>query len=68
MLQAELVQLEERVQRLIAAFHQARLERKRALQDRDRLLALNGELKSRIENVVERLRALERDAVEDPAP
>ncbi len=61
MLQKELAQLEERVQRLIAAYRQARLERKRALQERDRLLALNAELKRRIEGVVERIRTLESD-------
>jgi hypothetical protein len=51
--------LEDRVQRLIVAYQQARLERKRALQERDRLLALNAELKRRIEGVVERIRVLE---------
>jgi hypothetical protein len=61
MLHKELAQLEERVQRLIAAYRQARLERKRALQERDRLLALNAELKRRIEGVVERIRVLESD-------
>jgi cell division protein ZapB len=61
MLHKELAQLEERVQRLIAAYRQARLERKRALQERDRLLALNAELKRRIEGVVERIRTLESD-------
>ena len=61
MLHNELAQLEERVQRLIAAYRQARLERKRALQERDRLLALNAELKRRIEGVVERIRMLESD-------
>jgi len=61
MLHKELAQLEERVQRLIVAYRQARLERKRALQERDRLLALNAELKRRIEGVVERIRLLESD-------
>ncbi|HET7797886.1 hypothetical protein [Nevskia sp.] len=61
MLQTEVVQLEERVQRLIAAYRQERLEKKRALQERDRLLALNAELKRRIEGVVERIRQLESD-------
>ena len=61
MLHKELAQLEERVQRLIAAYRQARLERTRALQERDRLLALNAELKRRIEGVVERIRLLESD-------
>lgn len=61
MLQEDLAQLEDRVQRLIVAYRQARLERKRALQERDRLLALNAELKRRIEGVVERIRLLETD-------
>jgi len=61
MLQTEVVQLEERVQRLIAAYRQERLEKKRALQERDRLLALNAELKRRIEGVVEHIRQLESD-------
>lgn len=68
MIQAELAQLEERVQRLIAAFHQLRLERKRALQERDRLQALNADLKRHIESVVERLRMLEASSTEDSAP
>ncbi|MBA4286832.1 MAG: hypothetical protein C0434_15005 [Xanthomonadaceae bacterium] len=61
MLQSEVAQLDERVQRLIAAFRQERLEKKRAIQERDRLLALNAELKRRIEGVVERIRLLETD-------
>jgi len=61
MLTSEVAQLDERVQRLIAAFRQERLEKKRALQERDRLLALNAELKRRIEGVVERIRVLESD-------
>jgi cell division protein ZapB len=61
MLHSELAQLEERVQRLILAYRQARLECKRALAERDRLLALNAELKRRIEGVVERIRVLETD-------
>lgn len=61
MLDSEVALLEERVQRLIAAFRHERLERKRALQERDRLVALNAELKRRIESVVERLKALESD-------
>lgn len=61
MLQSEVAQLEERVQRLIAAYRQERLEKKRALQERDRLLALNAELKRRIEGIVERIRVLESD-------
>lgn len=59
MLQSEIEGLEDRVQRLLAAYRNERLEKKRALQERDRLLALNGELKRRIEGIVERLRALE---------
>jgi len=62
MLDAELTQLEERIQRLIAAHRQVRLEKKRAIQERDRLLALNAELKRRIEGVVERIRHLEADS------
>jgi hypothetical protein len=61
MLHSELAQLEDRIQRLIAAYRQERLEKKRALAERDRLLALNAELKRRIEGVVERIRALETD-------
>lgn len=61
MLHSELAQLEERVQRLILAYRQARLELKRAVAERDRLLALNAELKRRIEGVVERIRVLETD-------
>ena len=61
MLLSEIVPLEERVQRLIAAYRQERLEKKRALQERDRLLALNAELKRRIEGIVERIRVIESD-------
>lgn len=61
MLQSEIAQLDERVQRLIAAYRQERLEKKRALQERDRLLALNAELKRRIEGIVERIRVIESD-------
>ncbi len=61
MLQSEVAQLDERVQRLIAAYRQERLEKKRALQERDRLLALNAELKRRIEGIVERIRVIESD-------
>jgi hypothetical protein len=61
MLQDEVAQLEKRVQRLIAAHRQAVLERKRAIQQRDRLLAINAELRRRIEGVVERIRTLEGD-------
>lgn len=59
MLDVELNQLEDRVQRLTTAYRQSRLELKRALQERDRLLALNGELRRRIEAIVDRIRTLE---------
>jgi uncharacterized protein (TIGR02449 family) len=59
MLDTELNQLEDRVQRLATAYRQSRLELKRALQERDRLLALNGELRRRIEAIVDRIRTLE---------
>lgn len=59
MLEAELEQLEQRVQRLVAAYRQAKLEAKRATQERDRLMALNAELRRRIEGVVDRVRKLE---------
>ncbi|HUS23574.1 MAG TPA: hypothetical protein VM369_01390 [Candidatus Binatia bacterium] len=58
-LENEIIALEERIQRLLAAFQQARLERRRALQERDRLLALNAELRKRIEGVITRIRSLE---------
>jgi len=61
-LESELSQLEERIQRLLAAYQQARLERRRALQERDRLLALNGELRKRIEGVITRIRSLESES------
>ncbi|HWU67545.1 MAG TPA: hypothetical protein VN046_01610 [Stenotrophobium sp.] len=61
MLDDEFELLDERVQRLIAAYRQARLEHKHALQERDRLLALNAELRRRIEGIVERIRALETE-------
>ena len=61
MLDAELEQLEQRIQRLMAAYRQSRLEQKRALQERDRLLALNAELRRRIEGIVDRIRALESE-------
>jgi len=61
MIEAELQQLEERVQRLMAAYRQARLEQKRAIQERDRVLALNAELRRRIEGIVERVRSLESE-------
>ena len=62
MLDAELDQLDTRLTRLTAAYRQERLEKKRALQERDRLVALNAELKRRIEGVVERLRLMENEA------
>ncbi|TDU30862.1 hypothetical protein DFR24_0219 [Panacagrimonas perspica] len=61
MLEAELEQLEQRVQRLVAAYRQAKLETKRAIQERDRLTALNAELRRRIEGVVDRVRKLETE-------
>ncbi len=61
MLDSEIQQLEERIQRLTLAYRQARLEQKRALQERDRLLALNAELRRRIEGIVERVRSLESE-------
>lgn len=61
MLDTELEQLEDRVQRLMTAYGQTRLELKRALQERDRLLALNAELRRRIEGIVDRIRALETE-------
>ncbi|NKF21618.1 hypothetical protein [Solimonas marina] len=61
MIEDELQQLEDRVQRLMAAYRQARLEEKRALQERDRLLALNAELRRRIEGILERVRSLESE-------
>lgn len=61
MLKDEVAQLEKRVHRLIAAHQQAVLERKRAVAQRDRVLAINAELRRRIEGVVERIRTLEGD-------
>lgn len=60
-LDLELEQLEQRVQRLSSAYRQARLEARRAQQERDRLLAINNELRRRIEGIVDRVRALEVD-------
>ncbi len=60
-LDAELEQLEGRVQKLVTAYRQSRLELKRAIQERDRLTALNGELRRRIEGVVDRVRRLESE-------
>ncbi len=62
MLHISLDDLDARLQRLTAAYRQVRLEKKRALQERDRLLAINADLKRRIESVVERLRQLENEA------
>lgn len=62
MLHDDLDQLGTKILRLSAAYRQERLEKKRALQERDRLMALNAELKRRIEGVVERLRQLEEGA------
>ena len=61
MLEGELEQLEQRVQRLLVAYRQTRLELKRVQQERDRLTALNGELRRRIEGVVDRVRKLETE-------
>lgn len=61
MLHDDLDQLSTKILRLSAAYRQERLEKKRAQQERDRLLALNAELKRRIEGVVERLRQLEQE-------
>ena len=60
-LENELAQLEERTQRLLAAYQQARLERRRALQERDRLLTLNNELRKRIEGVINRIKSMETE-------
>ena len=64
MLETELAALEERVQRLMAAYQQARLEKRRALQERDRLVTLNNELRKRIEGVITRIKSMEASAVE----
>lgn len=61
MLHDDLNLLGTKILRLSAALRQERLEKKRAQQERDRLLALNAELKRRIEGVVERLRQLEQE-------
>ena len=60
-LETELTQLDERVQHLLAAYQQARLERRRALQERDRLVTLNNELRKRVESVIARLRVMEME-------
>ena len=59
-LESEITALEERIQRLLAAYQQARLERRRALQERDRLLTLNTELRKRIEGVIVRIKSMEQ--------
>ena len=61
MLEEDVAQLEERVQRLIAALQQARLERRTIARERDRLIAINAELRKRIEGVVERVKNLESE-------
>jgi cell division protein ZapB len=59
-LESEIAALEERIQRLLAAYQQARLERRRALQERDRLVTLNNELRKRIEGVISRIKTMEQ--------
>jgi hypothetical protein len=61
MLEDDIAQLEDRVQRLIAALEQARLERRSMARERDRLIAINAELRKRIEGVVERVKNLESE-------
>ena len=61
MLEEDIAQLEDRVQRLIAALEQARLERRSMARERDRLIAINAELRKRIEGVVERVKNLESE-------
>jgi cell division protein ZapB len=63
-LESEIAALEERIQRLLAAYQQARLERRRALQERDRLLTLNNELRKRIEGVITRIKTMEQAEAE----
>jgi hypothetical protein len=63
-LESEIAALEERIQRLLAAYQQARLERRRALQERDRLLTLNNELRKRIEGVITRIKTMEKAEAE----
>ncbi len=55
----EVSQLEERVQRLLAAYQQSRLEKRRMIQERDRLQAINAELRKRIEGVIDRIKHIE---------
>jgi len=64
-LESELAALEERIQRLLAAYQQARLERRRALQERDRLVTLNNELRKRIEGVITRIKSMEQISEHD---
>jgi len=59
-LESEIAALEDRIQPLLAAYQQARLERRRALQERDRLVTLNNELRKRIEGVITRIRTMEQ--------
>ena len=59
-LESEIAALEERIQRLLAAYQQARLERRRAQQERDRLVTLNLELRKRIEGVIGRIKSMEQ--------
>ncbi len=61
MIEEDFAQLEERVQRLIEALQQARLERRTIARERDRLIAINAELRKRIEGVVERVKTLESE-------
>lgn len=62
MLEPEITALEDRIQRLVAAYQAARLERRRALQERDRLVTLNNELRKRIEGVIMRIKTMEQSA------
>lgn len=57
----QITQLEQRVHRLLAAYRQARAEQRRAEGERERLLEANQELRSRIERIVTRIRALEME-------
>lgn len=57
--ETELQHLEERTQRLVAAYQQARLERHKMMQERDRLIAINAELRKRIESVIDRIKLME---------
>lgn len=57
--ETELQHLEERTQRLLAAYQQTRLERRKLMQERDRLMAINAELRKRIEGVIDRIKTME---------